>query len=72
MTPNPKITAALDALAPGGWSLTVLGFAAKTMKIKNPDFRQRIELRDMMNATGLPLRRVMVGGEMVDVWDVQK
>lgn len=72
MAIDPKITAALNNLAPNcGWSLTVAGFACRAMKIKEPTFKDRIRLRDMMNETGLPSRRVMVGGEMTDVWDVQ-
>lgn len=72
MTVDPRITAALNNLAPNcGWSLTVAGFACRAMKIKEPTARDRTMLRDMMNETGLPSRRVMIGGEMVDCWDVQ-
>lgn len=69
---DPKITAALDKLDHGGWSLTVAGFAARAMKIKSPTARDKSMLRDMMNETGLETRRCIVGGEWVDVWDYQK
>ena len=36
MTSEPRITAALDKLDHGGWSLTVAGFAARVMKIAKP------------------------------------
>lgn len=72
MTVDPKITAALDKLDHGGWSLTVAGFAARAMKIKSPTARDKSMLRDMMNETGLPLRRVQYGDGFIDVWDYQK
>ena len=72
MTLDPRITTALANLGPGGWSLTVLGFAARAMKIRDPSARDRAMLRDQMNATGLPMRRVKIGDEYQDVWDLQK
>jgi len=69
---DPKIMAALDKLAPGGWSLTVAGFAARAMKITSPTARDRAMLRDMMMETGLEHRRVKYGDDMIDVWDLQK
>jgi len=72
MTVDPKITAALDKLAPGGWSLTVAGFAARAMKIAKPTARDKAMLRDMMHETGLEMRRVKINEEWTDVWDIQK
>jgi len=72
MTVDPKITAALDKLAPGGWSLTVAGFAARAMKITSPTAREKSMLRDMMMETGLEHRRVKYGDDMIDCWDLQK
>lgn len=72
MAIDPRITAALEKLAPGGWSLTVAGFAAKAMKITSPTARDRSMLRDMMMETGLEHRRVKYGDDMIDVWDIQK
>jgi len=69
---DPKITAALDKLDHGGWSLTVAGFAARAMKIKSPTARDKSMLRDMMMETGLEHRRVKYGDDMIDCWDVQK
>jgi hypothetical protein len=54
------------------WSLTVGGFACRALKIKKPTPAEERELRDLMHQTGLEHRRVMVAGEMADVWDVQK
>lgn len=63
----------LGKLAPGGWSLTVNGYAKRAMKIKHDlSAREYGELRDLMHATGLPHRRVKFGGKMIDVWDFQK
>ena len=72
MTVDPKIAAALDKLDHGGWSLTVAGFAARVMKIAKPTARDKSMLRDMMNETGLEMRRVKINGDWTDVWDIQK
>lgn len=69
---DPRISAALDKLEHGGWSLTVSGFAARALKIKSPTPREKSMLRDMMNQTGLPLRRVKYGSDFIDVWDYEK
>lgn len=72
MTDLEKLQAAIAKLDQGGWSLSVTGFAARALKIKTPlTFKQKSELRDLMHQTGLEHRRVMYGGEMIDVWDYQ-
>lgn len=75
MTTDPRLpilVAAIAKLEPGGWSLTVGGFACRALKIKKPTPAETRELRDLMNQTGLPARRVKYGSDMIDVWDVQK
>lgn len=69
---DPRISAALDKLEHGGWSLTVSGFAARALKIKSPTAREKSMMRDMMNETGLPMRRVKYGDDYIDCWDLQK
>lgn len=67
------LKAGLAKLGPGGWSLTVTGYAARVLKIRGKlSAKQRADLRDMMHATGLPHRRVPYAGQMIDVWDYQK
>lgn len=67
------LKAGLAKLDNGGWSLTVHGYAVRTLKIKGKiSPKQFAQLRDMMHATGLPHRRVPYGGQNIDVWDYQK
>jgi hypothetical protein len=65
------LKAAIAKLEKGGWSLTVDGFARRALRMKAPlSFAERAELKALMNATGLPPRRILVGMAL-DVWDYQ-
>lgn len=66
------LVAAIAKLDPGGWSLTVGGFACRALKIKKPTPAEERELRDLMHQTGLEHRRVKYGGGYIDCWDIQK
>lgn len=67
------LRAGLAKLGHGGWSLTIAGYARRTLKIKHDlTGREFIALRDMMNGLGLEHRRVPFGSAMIDVWDYQK
>lgn len=75
MTTDPRLSilvAAIGRLEPGGWSLTIGGFAKRALKMKSVTPAETRELRDLMNQTGLPTRRVKYGSDMIDVWDIQK
>lgn len=63
---------AITKLDPGGWSLTVNGFARRALKMKPPlTKKQETELSDMMDKTGLVRRQVKYGSGFISVWDYQ-
>ncbi len=66
------LKSAIDNLAPGGWSLTVGGFAKRALKLKSLTPADERELRDLMHQTGLEHRRVKYGDGYIDCWDIQK
>jgi hypothetical protein len=70
---DPRIKSAVDKLDPGGWTLTVAGFARRSLKMKLPmSSANRREARALMvEAFGEP-RRVPHDGVMVECWDLQK
>ena len=72
MTDAERITAYIDKLKPGGWTLPARCIAHHALKIRDPKMSDVTRVKKMMADMGHEGRRVSYGGMWVDVWDVQR